>query len=161
MTAPPPPPSAVGQYSTEHPALPVLPSWPRDTIAVLTTAYHALHAIPVSWPVRAGDRRILLSLRENRGSLARLRARAEVALTILGGDNVALTAHGSARVVADPMPGAADYVAIAVEVDAIDDHRQGAFLVEAGVQRIVVDQAEMDYLESRFATLRRIAADIA
>ncbi|WP_245650463.1 hypothetical protein [Nocardia harenae] len=155
-------PRPVGQASegAEHPSLPVLPSWPRDTIAVLTTADDALHAIPVSWPVRAGDRRILLSLRENRGSLARLRARSEVVLTILGGDNVALTAHGSARVLADPMPGAPDYVAIAIEVDAIDDHRQGAFLVEAGIQRTVVDQAELDYLESRFATLREIARHI-
>lgn len=142
-----------------HPELRVLPEWPRDTIAVLVTAAPGLHAIPVSWPVRAGDKRILLSLRNNRGSLARLRASAEVALVILGGGNVALSARGTAHVLADPMPGAEDYVAVAVEVEVIDDHRQGAFLVEAGIQRTVLDEAEFEYLESRFATLREMARE--
>lgn len=140
-----------------HPELPVLPEWPQDTIAVLVTAGPGLHAIPVSWPLRAGDHRILLSLRINRGSLARLRENGEVALVILGGDNVALTAYGTARIVADPMPEADDYVAVALDIDTIDDHRQGAFLVEAGIQRTVIDEAELDYLRARFATLREIS----
>ncbi|MBH0779232.1 hypothetical protein IT779_23465 [Nocardia sp. NEAU-351] len=137
----------------------VLPEWPRDTIAVLVTADPALHAIPVSWPVRAGDKRILLSLRNNRGSLARLRDSAEVALVILGGGNVALSARGRAEVIADPMPEAEDYVAVAIAVEVIDDHRQGAFLVDAGIQRTVVDEAEFQYLEARFATLREMARE--
>ncbi|WP_232542025.1 hypothetical protein [Nocardia bovistercoris] len=142
-----------------HPELRVLPEWPRDTIAVLVTADPALHAIPVSWPVRAGDKRILLSLRNNRGSLARLRDSAEVALVILGGGNVALSARGRAEVIADPMPEAEDYVAVAIAVEVIDDHRQGAFLVDAGIQRTVVDEAEFQYLEARFATLREMARE--
>ncbi|WP_239476699.1 hypothetical protein [Nocardia arizonensis] len=142
-----------------HPELGVLPEWPRDTIAVLVTSDPAPHAIPVSWPVRAGDRRILLSLRNNRGSLERLRQRAEVALVILGGGNVALSARGSARVLADPMPDAEDYVAVAIDIEVIDDHRQGAFLVEAGIRRTVLDEAEYEYLESRFATLQEMARE--
>ncbi|MBB5912701.1 hypothetical protein BJY24_001568 [Nocardia transvalensis] len=142
---------------TEHPELDALPEWPRDTIAVLVTTDPLPHAIPVSWPVRAGDHRILLSLRANRGSLDRLRRRPGVALLILGGDNVALCARGTARVVADPMPDADDYVAVAIDVEAIDDHRQGAFLVAAGIQRTVLDESELEYLESRVATLQDMA----
>ncbi|RDI66797.1 hypothetical protein [Nocardia pseudobrasiliensis] len=145
--------------STEHPELDVLPQWPQDTIAVLVTTDPAPHAIPVSWPVRAGDRRILLSLKSDRGSLARLRERPDVALLILGGGNVALCARGCARVIADPLPGADDYVGIALDVEVIDDHRQSAFAVDTGIQRTVLDDSELRYLESRVATLRRLATD--
>lgn len=143
--------------STDHPELDALPEWPLDTIAVLVTTDPAPHAIPVSWPVRAGDRRILLSLKNDRGSLARLRERPEVALLILGGGNVALCARGAASVIADPLPGAADYVAVAIEVEAIDDHRQSAFAVATGIQRTVLDPSELRYLEERVATLRGLA----
>lgn len=142
---------------TEHPELDALPEWPQDTIGVLVTTDPSPHAIPVSWPVRAGDHRILLSLRSNRGSLVRLRKRPDVALLLLSGDNVALCARGTARVIADPMPDAEDYVAVAIEVDVIDDHRQGAFLVAAGIQRTVLDESELEYLESRVATLHDMA----
>jgi hypothetical protein len=143
--------------SIEHPELDVLPEWPLDTIAVLVTTDPAPHAIPVSWPVRAGDRRILLSLKSDRGSLARLRAQPEVALLILGGGNVALCARGQARVLADPMLGADDYTAVALDVAVIDDHHQSAFTVTAGIQREVQDESELHYLESRVATLRKMA----
>ncbi|MBF6330704.1 hypothetical protein [Nocardia transvalensis] len=143
--------------STEHPELDALPEWPLDTIAVLVTTDPLPHAIPVSWPVRAGDRRILLSLKSDRGSLARLRTRPDVALLILGGGNVALCARGKARVIADPMPDADDYVAVAIDVDVIDDHRQSAFAVATGIQRTVLDDSELHYLQSRVATLRDLA----
>jgi hypothetical protein len=143
--------------STEHPELDVLPEWPLDTIAVLVTTDPGPHAIPVSWPVRAGDHRILLSLKSDRGSLARLRKRPDVALLILAGGDVALCARGPARVIAEPMPGAADYAAVAIEVDVIDDHRQSAFAVATGIQRTVLDESELSYLKSRVATLRRLA----
>ncbi|WP_067710589.1 hypothetical protein [Nocardia yamanashiensis] len=142
----------------DHPELDTLPEWPRDTIAVLVTTDPAPHAIPVSWPVRAGDRQVLLSLKSDRGSLARLRERPEVALLILGGGNVALCARGRARVLADPMPGTADYAAVAIDVEVIDDHRQSAFAVLTGIQRTVLDPAELKYLESRVATLQEMAA---
>ncbi|NNH70057.1 hypothetical protein HLB23_09310 [Nocardia uniformis] len=143
--------------STDHPELQALPEWPLDTIAVLVTADPAPHAIPVSWPVRAGDRRILLSLKSDRGSLARLRERPDVALLILGGGNVALCARGTASVIADPLPGAPDYVAVAIDVEAIDDHRQSAFAVTTGIQRTVLDPSELHYLQERVATLRNLA----
>lgn len=139
---------------TDHPELDVLPVWPQETIAVLVTTDPAPHAIPVSWPVRAGDRRILISLKSDRGSLARLRAQPEVALLILGGGNVALCARGRAKVIAEQMPDAQDYTAVQLDVDVIDDHRQSAFAVDRGIQRTVLDENELRALEGRVETLR-------
>lgn len=140
----------------EHPELDVLPEWPLETIAVLVTIddVGAPHAIPVSWPVRADDRRILLSLRANRGSLARLRVRPDVALLILGGGDVALCARGTARVLTDEMDVANEYAAVAIDVTVIDDHRQGAFVVSSGIQRTVLDESELTSLQTRVAALQ-------
>ncbi|TCJ99955.1 hypothetical protein [Nocardia alba] len=138
----------------DHPELDVLPVWPQETIAVLVTTDLGPHAIPVSWPVRAGDRRILISLKSDRGSLARLRERPEVALLILGGGNVALCARGRATVIAEQMPSAQDYTAVQLDVDVIDDHRQSAFAVDRGIQRTVLDDTELRALEGRVETLR-------
>ncbi|MET9211820.1 MULTISPECIES: hypothetical protein [unclassified Nocardia] len=146
-------------YVTDHPELDVLPVWPQETIAVLVTTDPAPHAIPVSWPVRAGDRRILISLKSDRGSLARLRARPEVALLILGGGNVALCARGRASVIAEQMPSAEDYTAVQLDVEVIDDHRQSAFAVDRGIQRTVLDDSELRALEGRVETLRTWAED--
>ncbi|KAF0848673.1 hypothetical protein [Nocardia caishijiensis] len=139
---------------TDHPELDVLPVWPQETIAVFVTTDSGPHAIPVSWPVRAGDRRIFISLRTNRGSLARLRERPEVALLILGGGNVALSARGRASVIVEQMPDAEDYAAVRIDVDVIDDHRQSAFAVDRGIQRTVLDDTELRALEGRVETLR-------
>ncbi|MFE7800483.1 hypothetical protein [Nocardia sp. NPDC057440] len=142
-------------HSTDdHPELDVLPEWPKETIAVLVTTDPAPHAIPVSWPVRAGDRRILLTLKSDRGSLARLRERSDVALLILGGGNVALCARGKAQVIPEDLPGAPDYVAVRIDVEVIDDHRQSAFEVADGIQRKVLDSSELRALEGRVTTLR-------
>ncbi|WP_063128234.1 hypothetical protein [Nocardia fusca] len=146
--------SSAENPTTDHPELDALPEWPQETIAVLVTTDPAPHAIPVSWPVRAGDRRILLSLKFDRGSLARLRERPQVALLILGGGNVALCARGAAKVIAEEMPGADDYVAVRLDVDVIDDHRQSAFAVAQGIQRTVLDDSELRALEHRVATLK-------
>jgi hypothetical protein len=101
------------------------------------------------------DRRILLSLKYDRGSLARLREHPEVALLILGGGNVAMCARGTAHVVAEQMPGADDYVAVRIDVDVIDDHRQSAFAVVQGIQRTVLDdESELRALKDRVSTLR-------
>ncbi len=132
----------------------MLPQWPQETIAVLVTTDPAPHAIPVSWPVRAGDRRILISLKSDRGSLARLRERPDVALLILGGGDVALCARGTAKVIAEEMRGAPDYVAVQIDVAVIDDHRQSAFAVAQGIQRTVLDESELNALKGRVATLR-------
>ena len=66
-----------------------LPHWPEGAIAVLSTMDEAPHAIPVTAPVRAGDRRILLSLKRDRASLTRLRERPQVALSLLAEGNEA------------------------------------------------------------------------
>ncbi|QIS15697.1 hypothetical protein [Nocardia arthritidis] len=147
------------EQSTDHPELDVLPEWPLDTIAVLVTTDPAPHAIPVSWPVRADDRTILISLKYDRGSLARLRTRPEVALLILSGGNVALCARGTAKVIVEQMPNAAEYAAVRIDVAVIDDHRQSAFAVAQGIQRNVLDDSELRALQSRVTTLRSWAAD--
>jgi hypothetical protein len=71
--------------STIHAAteVAILPRWPQRTVAVLSTVDEGVHAIPVSAPVRVGDRRILLSLHRSRDTLGRIRRWPEVALTVL------------------------------------------------------------------------------
>jgi len=140
-----------------HPQLETLPEWPARTIAVLATVDPAPYAIPVSAPVRADDRRILLSLRRDRGSLARLRTRPQVALLVLTAGNIALTARGTAHIVQEPMEGAPDYAAIAIDVEEIDDHRQAAFVVESGVDRRWMDEREQRDLSGRVEALRALA----
>jgi hypothetical protein len=132
----------------------MLPTWTPRTIAVLSTVDGVPHAIPVSAPVRAGDRTILLSLHRSRESLARLRARPDVALTILADDDVAFTARGRASVVEEPMEVAPEYAAVAIAVEHVDDHRQAAFEVDSGVGRRWIDEAEKAALGERVAALR-------
>src|SRR5262249_28341428 len=79
-----------------------LPEWPDKTIAVLSTENEEVHAIPITAPLRVGDRRILFKLRRCRESLARLRKHPKVALTILAKGNVAFTARGPAHLVQEP-----------------------------------------------------------
>jgi hypothetical protein len=134
-----------------------LPEWPTRTIALLATLGDGPHVIPVSAPLRVGDRQILLSLHRTRGSLTRLRERPQVALAVLTEGNVAFTARGHARVVQEPMTAAPDYAAVAIDVDQIDDHRQEAFLVEAGVDRRWLDDGERDALGARVRALRELA----
>jgi Pyridoxamine 5'-phosphate oxidase len=136
----------------------VLPVWPKRTVAVLVTAGDGPHAIPISAPVRAGDRRILLSLHRSRGSLSRLRRDRQVALAVLTEGDIAFTARGSARVVEEPMAAAPDYAAVAIEVEHVDDHRQEAFVVEAGVGRRWTDEGERDALGQRVQALTDLAS---
>jgi hypothetical protein len=104
--------------------------------------------------VRAGDREILLSLHRSRDSLARLRQRPDVALTVLTEGNVAFTARGRASVVEEAMASSPDYAAVAIAVEHVDDHRQPAFVVDDGVGREWVDEAEKAALGARVAALR-------
>jgi hypothetical protein len=136
----------------------VLPEWPARTIALLATVDDGPYAIPVSAPVRAGDHEILLSLHRTRGSLSRLRERAQVALAVLAAGNVAFTARGRARIVQEPMAAARHYVAVAIDVEHIDDHRQPTFLVEAGVNRHWLDEQERDALGERVRALAELAS---
>jgi len=145
----------------EHPQLEELPNWPTRTIAVLATVDQGPHAIPVSAPLRAGNRRILLALRSSRGSLARLRNREQVALAVLTEGDIAFTARGRARIVQEPLARAPDYAAVAIEVEQIDDHRQAEFVVESGIDRRWLDEDEKRALGERVESLRQLAASAA
>jgi len=108
----------------------MLPDWPPGTPAILATAGEAPHAIPVSTAVRAGERAVVLGLAASRASLARLREDPRVALAVLAAGDVAFTAHGRAVVLGD----AAGVVAVRIDVDDVQDHRQPTFVVEDGVR---------------------------
>lgn len=136
-----------------------LPEWPARTIAILATlGDDGPHAIPVSAPVRARDHRILLNLERTRESLTRLRTRPRVALTILAGENTAFTARGQAHIIQEPITATRDYAAVAIDVERIDDHRQPAFQVQAGVDRRWVDENERDALAQRVRALTALTA---
>src|SRR5918911_387339 len=81
---------AAGHGGGDRDQLTALPEWPPGTVAVLSTAGAAPHAIPVSTAVRAGERHVLLALAPRRSSLARLRADPRVALTVLAAGDVAV-----------------------------------------------------------------------
>src|SRR5215471_1156458 len=133
--------------------VPGLPAWPSRTVAVLSTVEEDVHAIPVSAPVRADDRTILLSLHQSRDTLGRIRRRPEVALTFLAEGDIAFTARGRATVVEEPMAVDPEYAAVSIAVDHVDDHRQPAFRVTAGVDREWVDEAARAALAARVRAL--------
>ena len=135
-----------------------LPAWPARTVAVLSTAGEDVHAIPVSAPVRAGDRAILLSLHQSRDTLGRIRRRPQVALTFLAEGDVAFTARGRATVVAEPMAADPQYHAVSIAVDQVDDHRQPEFRVTAGVDRQWADEAARAALAARVRALSNAPA---
>ncbi|MCW3064864.1 MAG: hypothetical protein JWN32_2036 [Solirubrobacterales bacterium] len=111
----------------------VLPKWAPGTVALLSTGAGAPHAIPVSTAVRAGDRRVLMALAPRRESLARLRSDPRAALTLLTAGNVAVTAHGTAAVLAESLPGAEGVAAVSLDVHEVQDHGQPTFTIEDGV----------------------------
>jgi hypothetical protein len=133
----------------------ILPRWPQRTVAVLSTVDEGVHAIPVSAPVRAGDRQILLSLHHSRDTVGRIRHWPEVALTFLAEDDLAFTARGRASVVEEPMAVDPDYVAVMIDVADVDDHRQTAFRVTAGVDREWVDETARERLSARVNALSK------
>ena len=109
----------------------MLPEWPAGTVTILATAGEAPHAIPVSAAVRAGPRHALIALAANRRSLERLRADPRVALTFVA-HAVAVTAHGRARVLDEPL--VEGVVAVEIEVDDVQDHDRPTFAIESGVR---------------------------
>jgi hypothetical protein len=135
-----------------------MPAWPPRTVAVLSTVGEDVHAIPISAPVRAGDSAILLSLHRSRGTLERIRHRPEVALTVLAEGDVAFTARGRATVIEEPMATDPEYAAVSIAVDHVDDHRQPAFRVTAGVDRQWADQAARAALAARVQALSNTSA---
>lgn len=138
-----------------------LPEWPPGTVALLATsasdAGRPVHAIPISTALRAADDRVLLALGPRRSTLARLREQPEVALALLGPDDVAVTILGRARVVADPLAGAEPVVGVELAVRQICDHGSARFRVDDGVRwRWTDPEAERRDAATR-AALERLA----
>jgi hypothetical protein len=115
----------------------VLPEWPPGTVTILSTAGEAPHSIPVSAAIRAGARHVLIALAASRGSLARLRADDRVALAIVS-ENVAVTAHGHARVLDEALVDGV--VAVEIEVGRVQDHDRPTLEIESGVRWRWTDQ---------------------
>lgn len=135
-----------------------LPEWPDRTIAVLSTQNEEVHAIPITAPLRIGDRQILLRLKRCRESLARLREHPKVALTIFAKGNLAFTARGPARVVQEPMLGAPMFAAVAIDVENIDDHRQRDLVVDSGVSLDWTNERTQRFVQEHLNALREVAA---
>ncbi len=129
-----------------------LPHWPPGTVALLATGAGAPHVIPVSTALRAGDDRVLLALAHRRHSLRRLREDPRAALALLAAGDVAVTAHGLAAVVADPLPGAENVAAVELRVQEVQDHGSRRFVIDAGVAWRWVDaEAEQGDVATRAA----------
>jgi hypothetical protein len=141
----------------QYPKRKPLPEWPEKTIAVLSTQNEEVHAIPITAPLRIGDRQILLRLKRCRESLARLREHPKVALTIFGKGNLAFTARGPAHVVQESMVVAPAFAAVVIDVDNIDDHRQREFAVESGVSLDWTNERTQRFLQEHLNALREIA----
>ena len=99
-------------------------------MTILSTSGEEPHAIPVSAAVRSGPHSVLIALAASRESLARLLEDPRVALTILADGDIAITAHGAARVLDDPL--VERVVAVEIQVDRVQDHGRDAFVIEAG-----------------------------
>jgi len=142
----------------QYPKRKPLPEWPEKTIAVLSTQNEEVHAIPITSPLRIGDRQILLRLKRCRESLSRLREHPKVALTIFAKGNLAFTARGPARVVQEPMLGAPTFAAVAIDVENIDDHRQRDLVVDSGVSLDWTNERTQRFVEEHLNALREVAA---
>jgi flavin reductase (DIM6/NTAB) family NADH-FMN oxidoreductase RutF len=105
-----------------------LPDWPDGTVAVLSTGAGAPHAIPVSTAVRLGPRTVALALALGRESLARLREEPRCALALLAAD-LSITVDGRATI----EPLGEHLAAVRIAVEAIHDHTDARFAIDAGV----------------------------
>ena len=144
----------------QYPKRKPLPEWPDKTIAVLSTQNEEVHAIPITAPLRIGDRQILLRLKRCRESLARLREHPKVALTIFAKGNLTFTARGPARVIQEPMPGAPTFAAVAIDVENIDDHRQRDLVVDSGISLDWTNERTQRFLQDHLNTLREVVSEV-
>ena len=139
---------------TEHDAL---PEWGPGTVVVLSTGAGPPHAIPISTAIRTGSLTVVLALSLRRESLARLREDARCALTVIAAGDVALTAHGRATIIEEPMAVSDRVAAVRIDVDAIQDHGQDQFEIDDAVRWHWTDaEAERRDAEIR-AALSRLA----
>lgn len=134
-----------------------MPEWPPGTVAVLATLGDGPSAIPVSTVVPDGDGAVLLALGRRRDALARLRAEPRVALCMMAAGDVAVTLHGTATVVADPLPGADGVAAVRIATARVQDHTTARFVVDAGVRWHYVDDAASARNDAVLAGLRALA----
>ena len=142
----------------QYPKRKPLPEWPETTIAVLSTQNDEVHAIPITAPLRIGDRQILLRLKRCRESLARLREHPKVALTIFAQGNLAFTARGPAGVIQESMAREPTFAAIVIDVENIDDHRQRDLVVDSGISLDWTSERTQRFLQEHLSTLREVAA---
>src|SRR4051794_29884181 len=140
------------------PSRPMLPEWPRGTVAILVTAGDEPHAIPVSAALRAGPSRALLGLAARRASLARLRADPRAALVVLAAGDVALTAHGRAAVLDELVEGV---VAVRLDIERVQEHGQPTFVIDDGVQWHWTDAEAVRRDSGVHDALRALAATLA
>jgi hypothetical protein len=112
-----------------------LPDWPVSTASVLATvdADGRPHAIPVSTARRAGPRRIVFALAPSRGSAARLKANARAVMLVMAPD-VALSAEGTVRVIAEPLDPDGRVNGLELAVETIWDHNGPTFGMDEGVR---------------------------
>jgi hypothetical protein len=55
-------------------------------------------------------------------------------LPVMADGNIALTAHGRATIVEEPMAASDGVAAVRIDVEAIQDHGQDRFEIDAGVR---------------------------
>jgi hypothetical protein len=132
----------------------MLPDWPVGTVTVLATGGGPAHAIPVSAAIRATPRVALLGLAARRESLARLRADPRAALLVLAAGDVAFTAHGQATILDAVADGV---VAVRLDVERVQDHRQPTFTIDDGVQWHWDDRAAAERDATVRGALRQMA----
>jgi hypothetical protein len=135
----------------------MLPAWEPGTVAILSTGAGAPHAIPVSTAIAAGPDAILLALALRRESLARLREEPRCALTVLAAGDVAVTVHGRATVVEEPLAEIGTVAAVRIDIDAVQDHGQDRFEIDAGVAWHWTDPGAAAQDEAVRAALARVA----
>ena len=135
----------------------MLPDWEPGTVAVLSVGAGRPHAVPVSTAVRIGPRTVVFALALRRESLARLRRDPRCALTLLAGGNIAVTAHGRATIVEEPMSVSDRVVAVRIDVEAIQDHSQDQFEIDDGVRWHWMDPAAEQRDREIRAALGRLA----
>jgi len=111
-----------------------LPPLPEDIVGALAaTGPDGPSVIPVSALHRASDGLLLFALAPHRATLRLLREDDRAAIALLGPD-LAVTAHGRTRVVADPLPGAPFVVALALRVTRVQDTLGTRTVVHDGVR---------------------------
>ena len=129
-----------------------LPHWDQGTPAILCVA--GPHAIPISTAVRSGDERVLMALGRGRETLRRLRDDSRAALCVLG-EGMAFTAHGRACVAAEQLEASDRVVAVALDVEGVQDH-----LADGRTQ--ILDGARWRWVDEQLgAAEERIVAELS